>query len=122
MQEFNGNLPIYVQIMDFIKKKIISGKLSGGDKMPSVRELSSELKVNPNTIQRAYQELEREELAYTKRGMGRFVTEDEEKISELKKGMASNVLQDFLNEMKELGFKKEEIINMISKCMDKGEV
>jgi DNA-binding transcriptional regulator YhcF (GntR family) len=122
MHEFNENLPIYVQIMNFIKKRIVSGELNGGDKMPSVRELSSGLKVNPNTIQRAYQELEREELAYTKRGMGRFVTEDEEKISKLKKDMAEGVLQNFLSGMKELGFKKEEIINMVSECMDKGEI
>ena len=64
--EFNSNLPIYLQIMNYIKRKIVSGELNGGDKLPSVRELSQELTVNPNTVQRTYQELERDNLTYTK--------------------------------------------------------
>ena len=88
--DFNDNLPIYIQIMNLLKSKMVSGEISGGDKLPSVREFSKELKVNPNTIQRAYQELEREELVFTQRGMGTFVTEDIEIIKRLKKNMATN--------------------------------
>ncbi|WP_431732307.1 GntR family transcriptional regulator [Clostridium amazonitimonense] len=107
--------------MNYIKKKIILGELCGGDKLPSVRELSSELKVNPNTIQRSYQELEREGLTYTQRGTGTFVTENKDTIFTLKKDMAKEVIDRFLREMKDLGFKGEDIINIVSEETNKEE-
>ncbi len=119
--DFNENLPIYIQIMNLLKSKMVSGEISGGDKLPSVREFSKELKVNPNTIQRAYQELEREELVFTQRGMGTFVTEDIEIIKMLKKNMATNVVNNFLMEMKKLGFNSNEIIEIISEWVEKEE-
>nr|WP_032122087.1 GntR family transcriptional regulator [Clostridium amazonitimonense] len=118
---FDDKLPIYTQIMNYIKKKIILGELCGGDKLPSVRELSSELKVNPNTIQRSYQELEREGLTYTQRGTGTFVTENKDTIFTLKKDMAKEVIDRFLREMKDLGFKGEDIINIVSEETNKEE-
>lgn len=111
--KFNDNSPIYVQIIEYIKRRLITLELKGGDKLPSVRELSGELKVNPNTVQRSYQELERENLVYTQRGMGTFVTEDAEIINELKKNMASNIVHTFIQEMKSLGFNLEEIQDLI---------
>ncbi len=110
---FNDNLPIYIQIMNLIKKRIVIGELKEGDKLPSVRELSTELKVNPNTIQRSYQELEREELVFTQRGMGTFVVENKEIIKDLKKNMASNIVKSFITDMKSLGFNPLEIIELI---------
>lgn len=112
--KFNDNLPIYIQIMDYIKRQIITMELKGGDKLPSVRELSTELKVNPNTVQRSYQELERENLVFTQRGMGNFVTEDSEVIRTLKSNMASNIVNVFISEMKALGFSLAEITDLIS--------
>lgn len=111
--KFNDNLPIYVQIIEYIKRQIITLELKGGDKLPSVRELSQELKVNPNTVQRSYQELERENLVFTQRGMGTFVTEDMEIINGLKRNMASNIVETFIMEMKSLGFNLEEIRELI---------
>lgn len=111
--KFNDNLPIYVQIVEYIKRRIITLELKGGDKLPSVRELSQELKVNPNTVQRSYQELERENLVFTQRGMGTFVTEDMETINELKRNMASNIVETFIQEMKSLGFNLQEIKDLI---------
>lgn len=111
---FNDNLPIYIQIMNLIKKRIVIGELKEGDKLPSVRELSTELKVNPNTIQRSYQELEREELVFTQRGMGTFVVENKEIIKDLKKNMASNIVKSFITDMKSLGFNPLEIIELIN--------
>lgn len=118
--EFNENLPIYIQIMNIIKRKIIKGELKGGNKLPSVRDLSTELKVNPNTIQRAYQELERENLVYTQRGMGTFVTEDENIIRDLKKSMASNLINNFIEDMKSLGFSLEDIMMIINEKIKEG--
>lgn len=113
--KFNDNLPIYIQIMDLIKKRIILGELKEGEKLASVRELSTELKVNPNTIQRSYQELERENLVFTQRGMGTFVTEDKNIIDELKNNMAASIVGEFLKNMKSLGFSEKEIIDLINK-------
>ena len=111
---FDDKTPIYIQIMNIIKKQIILKELKGGDKLASVRDLSSEFKVNPNTIQRAYKELEREGLAYTQRGMGTFVVENKEIIKDLKKNMASNVVKSFIIDMKSLGFSSLEIIELIN--------
>lgn len=110
---FESNFPIYIQIMNLIKKEIVSGKLKWGEKLTSVRDLSTDLKVNPNTIQRSYQELEREDLVFTQRGMGTFVTEDENIIIELKENMASNIVKSFIQDMKSIGYDKEEIIKLI---------
>lgn len=118
---FDEKSPIYVQIMNMIKKQIISKELREGDKLASVRDLSTELKVNPNTIQRAYKELEREGLAYTQRGMGTFVTEDKNIIYNLKKDTAKEVMDSFIEGMKHLGFSSEEIVDMVSKILKEEE-
>ncbi len=110
---FNDNLPIYIQIMNLLTKRIILGELKGGEKLPSVRELSTELKVNPNTIQRSYQELEREGIVFTQRGMGTFVSEDRAVLNELKQNRASNIIMHFIQDMNSLGFGKDEIIELI---------
>ena len=112
--KFNDNLPIYIQIIDYLKRKIVTNELKEGEKLPSVRELSTEMKVNPNTIQRSYQELERENLVFTQRGMGTFVTEDKNTIKKLKKNMASNVINNFVEDMKSLGYSLEDMIDLIN--------
>src|SRR5690606_16587592 len=100
---------------------IIKGELKEGDKLPSVRELSTELKVNPNTVQRSYQELERENLVYTQRGMGTFVTEDQNIIKELKQNVASNLVNSFIEDMKSLGFSLEDIVTIINDKIGEGK-
>lgn len=112
--DFNNQIPIYVQIMNLIKLDIVTKKLRGGDKLLSVREMSENLKVNPNTIQRAYQELEREGITYTQRGMGTFVNDDNDMVRRLKNEMASETINNFINGMKSLGFDGKEIINIIN--------
>lgn len=119
--EFDEKQPIYLQIMDLIKRDIVSGKLKEGDKLPSVREMAEKLKVNPNTVQRAYQELEREKVTFIQRGMGTFITKDEGMISALKKKMAKDVLDAFINGMKELGFSKDEILHILKNYIEKGD-
>ncbi|MBZ2175859.1 GntR family transcriptional regulator [Schnuerera sp. xch1] len=116
--EFNNNLPIYIQIMNLIKSKMVLGEFNGGDKLPSVREFSKELKVNPNTIQRGYQELEREGLVFTQRGMGTFVTQDVDAIKNLKKKMADELIDGFFKEIKKLGIEIDEIKKIISERIE----
>lgn len=111
--EFDNNAPIYIQIMNYMKKQIVIGKLGPGDKIESVRDLASELQINPNTIQRTFQELEREGIVETKRGLGRYVTEEESTIMRIKKEMAAELLDRFVNGMKELGFAGADIVALV---------
>ena len=103
---YKDSRPIYEQVMDSFRKQIISGDLKTDDKLPSVRELSAELAINPNTISRAYRELEHEGYIYTAQGKGCFVSEVPEtnsRITELKK-----ILKQTIDELKFLGVRKEE--------------
>ncbi|MBC8016370.1 MAG: GntR family transcriptional regulator [Sporomusaceae bacterium] len=113
--EFDDKMPIYLQIMDRIKMDVVMKKLKANDKLPSVREMAMMLKVNPNTLQRAYQELERLGIVYTQRGMGTFVGERENMVDDLKQEMAKEVMDSFILRMKHLGFTEQEIIESISK-------
>lgn len=119
--EFNNIEPIYIQIMNHYKKLIASGELKGSDKLPSVRELALELKVNPNTIQKAFSELEREELVYAVRGTGKFVVDNMDVVKKLKVNMAKEVIENFISSMKSLGFDGKEIIEVLKTEVHKGE-
>lgn len=112
-QEFDAKVPIYLQIMQDIKRDIITGKLKGGDKLPSVREMAEKMRVNPNTIQRAYQELEREQVTFTQRGMGTFITEEPQKLQQIKAEMSGEVIRSFVEGMRSLGFCDEDIIQCV---------
>ncbi|WP_425475075.1 GntR family transcriptional regulator [Anaeromonas gelatinilytica] len=111
---FDNNIPIYIQLMDYIKIKLIKEEIREGEKLMSVRDMSEELKVNPNTVQRAYQELEREGITFTKRGKGTFIMEDRSMIAQLKKELSREMIKSFILKMKELGFNKEEILSIVS--------
>jgi len=115
--EFNNNIPIYLQIIESIKQDIVVGKLKAGQKMPSVRELAGTLKVNPNTIQRVYLELEREKITFTKRGMGTYVTEEEKIIKSLKEEISKKIILDFVEGMNKLGFSNKEMINTLKEYL-----
>jgi GntR family transcriptional regulator len=116
--KFDQSTPIYVQIMQKIKADIVSGKLKGGDKLPSVREISESFKVNPNTVQRVFIELEREGITYPQRGIGTFVSEGLEVINQLKTTLAMGYAQRFMDEMTELGLSENEIIECIKKVLE----
>ena len=106
---FDNNKPIYLQIMEKIKLQIISHKLEPNQQLPTVRELASEAGVNPNTIQRALSDLEREGFVYTQRTSGRFVTEDLDLILQSRKQLSEEQLQQFVTGMVEFGYEKEEL-------------
>ncbi len=103
------NVPIYVQIMDEVKHSIVSGELKLGDRVKSVREMAGDFGVNPNTIQRALLELEREGLVATERTQGRYVAANQDTIDELRLAMAKEATERFFEEMKALGFTTGEI-------------
>ena len=119
--EYSARTPIYLQVIRELQKKMIKGELKPGDKMPSNRELAVLYKVNQNTAARIYREMESEGYCYTKRGIGTFVSEEESMFENLKKEMADEVLHNFMREMKDLGFKKDDIIVRITDYKEEQE-
>ena len=112
--------PVFNQIIEKLKLDIITGVYKPGDKLPSVRDLAGEAAVNPNTMQRAFSELERDGLVYTMRTSGRFITEDITMIQGLKEQMAINAIAEFLSNMERLGFNKEDAISLLNETVKEG--
>ena len=104
-------MPIYMQIMNSIRDAIASGELAAGDKVPSVREFASEFEVNPNTMQRALMELEREGILVSERAIGRFVTDDRSRIDAMRREAGSRAADAFIRQMADLGFSEEEMLD-----------
>ncbi len=105
--------PIYLQLEDIIKSKIIAGIYKPGQKLPSVRELAAEAAVNPNTMQKALAKLERSGLVYTQRTSGRYITEDTAIMQNLKHQLAHDLIYQFLEAMAHLGYTREESIQLL---------
>ena len=116
--ELDSDRPIFIQIVERIQMEIISGKYSPGDKLPSVRDLAAVAAVNPNTMQKALTELERTGLVYSQRKIGRFITEDEKMIEELKNNLAQEQIKEFLENMSKLGYKTSETLSLIQEILE----
>ncbi len=112
---FDNERPIYVQLVEQLEIAIFSEKFVPGQQLPSVREFSSMLKVNPNTMQKALSELESKELIYTERTNGKFVTTDKKKIQRRKEKYANKVAITYLNSMKELNFTEKDAIEYLNR-------
>ena len=112
---FDNSAPIYMQLVEGIKLRIITGLYPLGERIPAVRELAVEAGVNPNTMQRALQELERMGLLTAHRTSGRFVTEDAGMIRAARTELAGHHIKGFLEQMSMLGFGMEEILELIEK-------
>ena len=111
--ELDGRKSIYSQIVDIILRRIVTGIYPPGSKLDSVRDLAQEAGVNPNTMQRALIELERTGIINTQRTSGKFVTEDANMIAKIREDIAKGVIDSMLGGMKELGFEKSEIIELV---------
>jgi len=110
-KDFQTSKPIYIQIADHLSSQIVRGEMRAGEKLPSVREMAINLGVNPNTIQRTYSEMERMGIVETKRGQGTFVTENEQVLKALKIRLQADIIGVFVQNMKELGFSQEEMMD-----------
>ena len=117
--EFKDGRAIYLQLIEQIQLRIISGLYKAGGRLPSVRDMASEASVNPNTMQRALSELEKIGIVYSQGTSGRFITDDKQKIEELKKDIATEQAEKFLKSMEDIGFDKVESIIILQKL--KGE-
>ncbi|MBO5094696.1 MAG: GntR family transcriptional regulator [Lachnospiraceae bacterium] len=112
--KLDSDRPIYSQLVEEIRMQIVSGAYPPGSKLPSVRELASDAGVNPNTMQRAFTELERNGLIETRRTNGRFVTEDGTLIRSIRRELAGEQLTDFFHKMEQLGYQKQEVLSLIT--------
>lgn len=110
---FNNDRPIYLQLVEQLELYIISGQFSPGEKLPSVRDLAYFAKVNPNTMQKALQELEDKRLIITERTNGKFVTDDAKFLRKQQQNFAQIKIQKFLQEMQELGFSRAELVQAL---------
>ncbi len=120
--QFSNDAPIYTQLIQQIKVGIVAGVFPPGERLPSVRDLATEAGVNPNTMQRALAELERDGLVYSQRTAGRFMTEDKTMIQQAKRSLAERHIQVFLEAMSHLGFQREEILALLEQEMkEEGE-
>ncbi|MGI6752425.1 MAG: GntR family transcriptional regulator [Anaerovoracaceae bacterium] len=112
---------IYEQIVDNIKELIITGILTADEKIPSVRELSKTLTVNPNTIQKAYRELERQGYLYPAQGLGSFVTSPDKRIPDIRKiNELKENIQRQIKELNYLGMSTKEILAYVEEILKEG--
>lgn len=118
---FKEDRPIYSQLVEQIKICIVSGEWPLGSKLPSVRDLAEQAGVNPNTMQRALSDLERDGLVYSKRTSGRFITEDESMTQNVREAIAAENINLFVESMKKLGFTPDETLKEFEKAIKGGE-
>lgn len=116
--ELKSDRPIYLQLIEQISRLIISGVYKPGDRLPSVRDLAAEAAVNPNTMQKALTELERDGLINTNRTNGKFISEDDHMIQDMKFKLVKEQLSEFLKQMDQLGVTKQDIIHLLTEASE----
>lgn len=119
--DISSERSVYLQLIDIIKQKIMSGEYRPGQRMESVRELAAEAAVNPNTMQRALMELEREGLLYTQRTSGRFVSEDAGMIAQLRMEGTEQKVRELYKEMVQTGLSAADIRHLLEKVIAEAE-
>ena len=119
---FDDRLPIYRQIILQFSRAFVRGDIKPGDRIPSIRELSVLLKVNTNTIQRVYQEMERDRLISSKRGTGYFFTEETDMMENTRKSLAHDSLKRFVEEMRAIGCADRDILDELKRFMKGDEL
>lgn len=118
--DYQDRRPIYEQIVEKFRLLILSGAMEPDSRMPSVRQLAMELSINPNTIQRAYMELEQQGLIYPVKGRGNFVTGSSE-IRRIGMEEILRELRETTEKCRTFGIKEEEIIYVIRECYKEGD-
>lgn len=111
--DLKSDRPIYFQLIEQIQLKIVSGVYPPGSRLPSVRDMATDAAVNPNTMQRALSELEMKGLLYSQRTSGRFVTENEEAVMDMRNSIARSVIQEFIERMRSLGYDNQQTISLL---------
>ena len=116
---FDSNTPIYLQLVQLFTFRIAGGVWHPGDRVMSVRDLAVEFRVNPNTVQRALAELERDKLVYTERTSGRYITTDKDIILQARSKLADQEAADFVRQMKKLGYSRDQWLALVEEILNK---
>jgi DNA-binding transcriptional regulator YhcF (GntR family) len=114
--------PIYTQLVERIQMQIVSGQYAPGDKLPSVRELAAVASVNPNTMQRAFAELEGSGLVITQRTNGRIVTQDRQLIEDIRQKLANDMAEDFFAKMNQLGYERDAAFEILKSHKERNSI
>ena len=117
--QYDPMSPIWLQVSGRIKEEIVTGIRPPGSRLPGGRDLAVSCTINPNTAARVYRELERDGLCETKRGLGTFVTENGERIRQLREEMAAKAADRFLSSVYALGMTAEEAVLLIKREEDR---
>lgn len=115
--KIDNNKPVYIQLVEQLKVKIISGEIELDSKLDSVRSLAADAMVNPNTMQKALAELERERFVYSKRTSGRFVTDNKELIENERKNLVKDNVKKTLDTLINLGYTNDEILSLVEEIL-----
>ena len=115
--KIDNNKPVYIQLVEQLKVKIISGEIELDSKLESVRSLAADAMVNPNTMQKALAELEREGFVYSKRTSGRFVTDNKELIENERKNLVKDNVKKTLDTLINLGYTNDEILSLVEEIL-----
>lgn len=117
--KIDNRSPVYMQVIDYFKEKIASGELAMGEEMPSRRELARSLSINPNTVQRAYKEMEEAKLIYTDGNMPSKVTKDRQIIQQVREQLVTNALEQFVERMQRLNIPLDHIDQLLKDSYEK---
>ena len=112
-------VPVYEQLKRQIKLKVISGKYQPDSKLPSIRQLASELKINPNTIAKVYRQLESENILYSKTGSGFFVKKEQDELNKERTKLLNEFTDEFISKVVELGFSPDTLKNKLIKQIER---
>jgi len=112
--KFNKRDPVYVQVVQHFKERMATGMLEPGQEIPSRRELANQLKINPNTAQRAYKEMEEQGLIYTERNQPSKITGDAKILSSVREELITEAVDDFVSSVRPINVSLEEIIELIT--------
>ena len=118
---FDNDRPIYVQLVETLRTAIVAGEYAPGARLPSVRELSVQAKVSPNTMQRALTQLEEDGLVFTERTNGKFVTREKDRINKVKSAIAAEKARAYLKETARLGLTPAEAVACLNECRGENE-
>lgn len=120
--KLNSRIPVYVQVVRYFKEQIASGRIQAGEEMPSRRELANQLKINPNTVQRAYKEMEELGLIHTEGNLPSRATSDVKKVQEIRESLLEEAVQSFVTSIDLLNIPLEKAIPLIEKSYKGGNV
>ncbi len=118
--ELNSREPIYIQVVTYFKQQIALGKLEAGDEIPSRRELGVLLNINPNTVQKAYKEMEDQNLIVTERNFPSHITEDEAILKEVRKDLIMEATIQYVESMKKITISMDEVIESVKEVYQNG--